>query len=93
MQVTPSGGKWWRFKFRFNGKEKLLSLGTYPEVSLSSARDKRDLARTLLASEPPIDPSENRKEAKALSKLNTENSFEIVAREWWQSHIESPLIC
>ena len=87
MQVTPSGGRWWRFKFRFNGKEKLLSLGTYPDVSLSSARDKRDSARILLASEPPIDPSENRKETKALSKLNTENSFEVVAREWWQSHM------
>jgi integrase len=88
MQVTPSGGKWWRFKFRFNGKEKLLSLGTYPEVSLSSARDKRDSARTLLASEPPIDPSENRKNARAAEKLNSVNSFEFIAREWWTSYMK-----
>ena len=40
IQITPSGGKWWRFKFRFNGKENLLSLGTYPEVSLKTAREK-----------------------------------------------------
>ena len=64
LQVTPTGGKWWRLKYRFGGKEKLLSLGTYPEVSLSEARDRRASARTLLAKETPIDPSENRKMIK-----------------------------
>ena len=87
IQVTPSGGKWWRLKYRFNGKEKLLSLGTYPDVSLASARSRREEAKTLLANDPPIDPSENRKNNKAITKLNTENSFELVAREWWQSHM------
>lgn len=87
IQVTPSGGRWWRLKYRFNGKEKLLSLGTYPEVSLASARSRREEAKKLLANDPPIDPSENRKNNKAITKLNTENSFELVAREWWKSHM------
>ena len=85
LQVTPNGGKWWRLKYRFDGKEKLLSLGTYPEISLSQARQRRDDARKLLATD--IDPSENRKQAKVISKLNADNSFEIVAREWWKSHM------
>lgn len=89
IQITPQGGKWWRFKYRFNGKEKLLSLGTYPEVSLASAREKRDSARTLLANDPPIDPSEKRKENKAESKINASNSFELVARDWWQLHMKN----
>ncbi|MCX7153059.1 MAG: Arm DNA-binding domain-containing protein, partial [Proteobacteria bacterium] len=46
--VTPAGGKWWRFRYSFDGKEKLLSLGTYPDVSLASARQRRDQARTLI---------------------------------------------
>ncbi|QFY42190.1 DUF4102 domain-containing protein [Candidatus Methylospira mobilis] len=49
LLVMPSGVKWWRLKFRVNGKEKLLSLGVYPEVSLKDARNKRDAARKLLA--------------------------------------------
>jgi hypothetical protein len=47
--VTPAGGKWWRFRYSFGGKEKLLSLGTYPDVSLKEAREKRTTARKLLA--------------------------------------------
>ena len=89
LQVTPNGGKWWRLKYRFGGKEKLLSLGTYPEVSLANARQRRDSARKLLASDPPINPSENRKQEKITSKLNSANSFELVAREWWQSHMKN----
>jgi integrase len=85
LQVTPQGGKWWRLKYRFDGKEKLLSLGTYPDISLSQARQKREDSKKLLAID--IDPSENRKQTKADNRLNTENSFELVAREWWQSHM------
>jgi integrase len=85
LQVTPQGGKWWRLKYRFDGKEKLLSLGTYPDISLSQARQKREDSKKLLAIE--IDPSENRKQTKADNRLNIENSFELVAREWWQSHM------
>ncbi len=84
LQVTPSGGKWWRFKYRFEGKEKLLSFGTYPEVSLLSARQRRDQARTLLASNPPINPSEKRKDDKAERVANKTNTFELWAGKWWQ---------
>ena len=82
LQVTPSGGKWWRFKYRFDGKEKLLSLGVYPDVSLSDARDKRDEARKLLAQTSPLDPSNVRKAVKTSRKLSAANSFEVIAREW-----------
>lgn len=49
LLVNPNGSKWWRFKYRFNGKEKLLSLGVYPEVTLKRARDTRDEARERVA--------------------------------------------
>lgn len=87
MYVTPNGGKWWRLKYYFDGKEKLLSLGTYPDISLSQARQKREDSKKLLAID--IDPSENRKQTKAHNKLNIENSFELIAREWWQSHMKN----
>lgn len=77
LLVTPSGGKWWRFKYRFKGKEKLLSLGVYPDVSLKEARERRDEARKLLAN--GIDPSEMRK----AEKNSQADSFEEVAREWY----------
>ncbi len=81
LLITPSGGKWWRFKFRFDGKEKLLSLGTYPEVSLKDARQRRDDARKLVAND--VDPSENRKAVKAAKSERAGNSFEVIAREWF----------
>src|SRR5277367_6076677 len=62
LEVSPAGGKWWRLKYRFAGKEKRLSLGVYPDVSLKEARDRRDECRKLLAS--GVDPSENRKAVK-----------------------------
>ena len=89
LQVTPSGGKWWRFKYGYDGKEKLLSLGTYPDVSLADARNRRDDARKLLAQIPPIDPSNTRKAVKAANTLNAENSFEVLAREWVASHMQN----
>jgi integrase len=79
LLVTPAGGKWWRFKYRFEGKEKLLSLGTYPEVSLALARERRDTARKQVAE--GIDPSQARKALKSAMALG-ENTFEVVAREW-----------
>jgi len=81
LLVSPKGGKWWRFKYRFDGKEKQLSLGVYPDVSLKDARDRRDDARKLLAND--IDPSENRKAKKAAKGERAVNSFEVVAREWF----------
>lgn len=77
--VTPAGGKWWRFKYRFGGKEKLLSMGTYPEVGLAKARTKRDRAREQVAD--GVDPGQVRKAIKA-SRARAENSFEVIAREW-----------
>lgn len=87
--IQTTGSKLWRFDYRFLDKRKTLALGSYPDVSLSHARDKRDKARTLLASDPPIDPSENRKAEKASQQSNGENSFEVIAREWWQTHMKN----
>jgi integrase len=84
LEVAPSGGKWWRLKYRFGGKEKRLSLGVYPDVSLKDARERRNEARKLLANE--IDPSENRKAQKAAKSEREANSFEVVAREWFTKH-------
>lgn len=80
LLITPAGGKWWRFKYRFGGKEKLLALGTYPEVSLLEARDKRIEARKQVAA--GVDPSETKKAKKAAGQEASANSFEVVAREW-----------
>lgn len=83
--VNPNGGKWWRFKYRFDNKEKLLSLGTYPDVPLKDAREKRDSARKLVAA--GIDPSAARQAEKTTRLGSVANSFEAVAREWWASHM------
>ena len=79
LEVSPNGGKWWRFKYRFGGKEKRLSLGVYPDVSLKDARERRDEARKLIAND--VDPSEHRKAQKIAN--GGENSLEAVAREWF----------
>ena len=80
LLVSPSGGKLWRFKYRFDGKEKLLSFGTYPENTLAEARAKRETARKQLAK--GIDPGEVRKAQKAAKQEEGANNFEAVAREW-----------
>ena len=84
LEISPAGGKWWRLKYRFNGKEKRLSLGVYPDVNLKEARERRDSARKLLAN--GVDPSENRKAVKAAQVNRAGNSFEIVAREWFAKY-------
>jgi integrase len=84
LEVAPRGGKWWRFKYRFGGKEKRLSLGVYPDVSLKEARHRCEDARRLLARE--IDPSEHRQATKAARVQRATNSFEAVAREWFTKH-------
>lgn len=83
LEVTPRGGKWWRLKYRFGGKEKLLSMGTYPDTSLKKAREKRDVARALLAS--GVDPSAARKAVKASAAGAAANSLEAIAREFHQT--------
>ena len=82
--VKPNGSKSWRFKYRFAGKEKLLSIGLYPEVSLAYARDARDKARKLLIEK--IDPALTKQASKRAAKLTAENSFESIAREWFIKH-------
>ncbi|WP_438331383.1 tyrosine-type recombinase/integrase [Burkholderia pseudomallei] len=80
LEIAPSGGKWWRLKYRFGGKEKRYSLGVYPEVPLATARKKRDEARERLAA--GIDPGEAKKAEKRASLLAAAHSFEVVARGW-----------
>jgi len=80
LLIAPTGSKWWRLKYRFAGKEKLLALGVYPEVGLSAARKKRDQAREKIAA--GIDPSEAKKLEKRTALLNANNSFEAVTRDW-----------
>ena len=82
LEVAPSGGKWWRLKYRIEGKEKRLSLGVYPDVSLALARERRDDARKLIAN--GVDPSSHRKATKEARAESNANSFEVVAREWFE---------
>jgi integrase len=79
LLLTPSGGKLWHFKYRFNNKEKKLTLGIYPEISLADARQRRDEARRQLAH--GIDPGAVRKAMKQAETEETE-TFEVIAREW-----------
>lgn len=81
LLVTSSGGKLWRFQYRFDGKQKLLALGQYPEIPLAQARKRREDARTLLANGQ--DPGEQKKTAKKTAALKEASSFELVAREWF----------
>ena len=81
LLVVPAGGKWWRLSYRFDGKQKTISMGIYPDVSLLRARERRDEARRLLAE--GIDPSVNRRIQKAAKTEQSANSFEVTAREWF----------
>lgn len=84
LEVTPTGSKYWRLKYRFNGKEKRLALGVYPDVPLALARERREAARKLLAND--VDPGLLKKQTKHANKENAANSFEAVAREWFAKH-------
>lgn len=81
LVVMPSGAKYWRFKYRHGGKEKLLALGVYPEITLQEARERRDAARKQLAQ--GIDPSLAKQSVKMASAGGTGNTFEAVALEWF----------
>lgn len=82
LLVTPAGGKRWVLKYRINGKEKSLALGTYPDVSLVDARKRRATARELLVQ--GVDPSESKKADKRAALLAAVNSFEAVALAWME---------
>jgi integrase len=79
LLIQPSGARWWRFRSRWQGREKMLSFGTYPDVSLAEARDRRDDARRQIGQ--GIDPSAHRKAERAALA----DSFEAVALEWFSA--------
>ena len=81
LLVNPTGSKLWRWKYRVDGKEKLMALGNYPDVSLAQAREKREQARKLLAI--GVDPMDQKKADNIAHKLSHEQSFSTVARAWW----------
>lgn len=82
LEIAPTGGKYWRLKYRFNAREKRLALGVYPDVTLAHARRKCHEARAMLAD--GIDPSQAKKERKRLARLNAANTFSAVALEWFE---------
>ena len=82
LLVTPARQRYWRLKFRYAGKEKLLALGVYPEVLLAAARKKRDDAREKLAA--GINPGEAKKAQKRAVLIAAANSFELVAKGWME---------
>ncbi|MFO7930804.1 MAG: integrase arm-type DNA-binding domain-containing protein [Desulfosalsimonas sp.] len=79
LEVTPAGGKLWRFKYRFNGKYKTYSIGKYPQIPLSDAREELQKAKKQL--EKGVDPSA----AKREQKLRQSKTFETVAKDWWSA--------
>lgn len=97
LLIKPNGAKWWRFDYSFQGKRKTLSLGVYPATGLADVRRKADEARATVAND--TDPSDTRKKAKAVQQLAVENekrlgaglavinSFEHVAREWYEKRM------
>ena len=99
LEVTPNGAKRWFAKYRFGGKEKRIALGSYPEVSLKAARDRRDLARKTREGGP--DPVQQRKADKLAASTSSATTFEAVAREfhagkldgWTENHEAQWLRC
>ncbi len=83
LHITPQGSRLWRWAYRHEGKQKLMALGVYPDVSLAQARDKADLARKLLATD--VDPMVARKSDKIARRLAVEDTFAAVAKKWWES--------
>jgi integrase len=80
LWVHTNGSKYWRLRYRFNGRESTLALGIYPEMSLAAAREARDAARRLIRS--GTDPVQQRKHEKRLARIQAANAFEVIAREW-----------
>jgi len=84
LEISPAGGKLWRLKYRFAGKEKRLALGAYPDVSLAQAREITSEARKVLAS--GNDPGEVKKAQKGAKAAQAADSLEVIAREWFGKH-------
>lgn len=85
IEITPSGGKLWRLKYRYAGKEKLQALGKYPAVSLSEARSRREEGKNLLALN--VDPGEVKRIEKQRREVLAADTFEAVARDWFDRHL------
>ena len=87
LLIATSGGKRWRLKYRFNNKEKIIALGTYPSISLKDAREIRDEYKSLIAK--GIDPNEQKKQSKEeinISEKKKENTFYKVSQEWLENY-------
>lgn len=82
LQIEPTGGKLWRYRYRFGGREKMISLGKYPQVSLAEARRARDGARSIL--DQGKDPSVEKALVRAASLAEAGDTFEVVARDWFE---------
>lgn len=80
LLVSPNGGRWWRFNYRFDGKNRTLAFGIFPDVSLADARERRDDARRVLAK--GMDPAAKRKQEEAQAELDAASAFRSVAEEW-----------
>ena len=85
LQVNPNGSKYWRMKYRFAGKEKKLSFGLYPDISLAETHTKRDEARKVLANDK--DPGEVKKAEQLAKRLSVNNTFEAIALEWYNAKV------
>ena len=86
LEVSPTGRTYWRLKYRYGGKEKVLALGVYPEASLKDARLRRDDARKLLST--GVDPAQERKKSKLLQVQRSEETFEKIGRQWYNKQAE-----
>ncbi len=84
LLVQPNGAKYWRMDYRLAGKRKTLAIGVYPAMSLAEARDRREQARKLIAN--GVDPVAVKQAQKVAFVAQSENSFEIIAREWFAKH-------
>ena len=87
LEALPAGGKHWRWKYRFAGKEKRLALGTYPTITLAQARQSRDLARKKLLD--GVDPVQAKLDARLDIQVRMQTTFEVVARAWFE-HWKGP---
>ncbi|WP_306147289.1 MULTISPECIES: integrase arm-type DNA-binding domain-containing protein [unclassified Roseibium] len=81
LYLTPAGGRFWRYRYQIKGKEKLLSLGEYPSLSLAEARHARDEAKAILKSGK--DPADAKRQRTAQQTADQENTFEVIARDWF----------
>lgn len=83
LEIRPNGSKYWRYRYRWEGKQKLLAIGVYPDISLAEARERHMAARKLLAK--GVDPSAIRKQEKLSRRINANNTYEAIAREWHEN--------